>query len=160
MYVTIVYTTPKALAQGGRRLRVCVQAGMAKRPRDTDLECPVCLEQLRPPIFQCVNGHLVCQKCLVRIETSTRKCPTCRMAFTDRIRSLQADRRAEELTDTRSQSKHETASRSSADIPAAANIVLPTRSTRNADPLSETAKQGIAKWSVENKASWGTPTPT
>ncbi len=122
---------------------------MAKRPRDADLECPVCFEQLRAPIFQCVNGHIVCRRCLVRIENSSRKCPTCRVVFTDRIRCLQADRRAEELTDTRPQSKHETAPSNSADIPSAADIFLPTRSTRNADPLSESAKQGIAKWSVE-----------
>lgn len=28
-----------------------------------DLECPVCLETVAPPVRQCMNGHLTCSKC-------------------------------------------------------------------------------------------------
>lgn len=38
------------------------------------LECPVCYENITPPIYQCKEGHLVCNDC----RKSCRKCPTCR----------------------------------------------------------------------------------
>ncbi len=61
------------------------------------LDCPVCWEPLRRPVFQCVNGHLICRACIGRIERSSNKvCPTCRVALGDqRIRCLEADRRAD-----------------------------------------------------------------
>jgi E3 ubiquitin-protein ligase SIAH1 len=41
------------------------------------LECPVCLGTMRPPIFQCLNGHSVCSECKQKVE----ECPTCRGPF-------------------------------------------------------------------------------
>lgn len=38
------------------------------------LECPVCLEYMIPPIFQCQNQHLICSKC----HTNQTRCPICR----------------------------------------------------------------------------------
>ncbi|XP_053669864.1 uncharacterized protein LOC128720230, partial [Anopheles nili] len=38
------------------------------------LECPICLEIIRPPAWQCHHGHLVCSGCRSR----TTKCPICR----------------------------------------------------------------------------------
>jgi len=38
------------------------------------LECPVCFESMMPPIFQCSEGHLICNVCRPKIT----KCPTCR----------------------------------------------------------------------------------
>ena len=36
------------------------------------IECPVCLEVPRKgPVFACLNGHLVCQRC------KQESCPTC-----------------------------------------------------------------------------------
>ena len=60
-------------------------------------DCPVCWEPLRRPIYQCLNGHLICSACTGRLERSSNKvCPTCRVALGDeRIRSLEADRRAD-----------------------------------------------------------------
>ena len=59
-------------------------------------ECPVCFEPLQKPVFQCRNGHLMCCACVGKIERSRNKaCPTCRVALTERIRSLEADRRAD-----------------------------------------------------------------
>ncbi len=74
---------------------------MTKRGRD-DLECPVCFDQMTAPIYQCVNGHLICRICVGLLEKSTGTCPTCRVPLIDRIRCLQADRRAEELLESRS----------------------------------------------------------
>jgi E3 ubiquitin-protein ligase SIAH1 len=43
------------------------------------LQCPVCLTTMKPPIYQCRNGHCVCGECKERVED----CPTCRGAFID-----------------------------------------------------------------------------
>ena len=44
------------------------------------LECPVCLEiMLRCRIFQCRNGHNVCQKCSANPALSV--CPQCREPY-------------------------------------------------------------------------------
>jgi len=50
------------------------------RVRDL-LECPVCLEEMKPPkkIFQCSNGHVICELCKGNPEV--RSCPTCRVKF-------------------------------------------------------------------------------
>ena len=38
------------------------------------LECPVCLDTAdRPPIYQCPEGHLLCENCNQRLST----CPQC-----------------------------------------------------------------------------------
>jgi len=46
---------------------------------EKDFECPVCYEVMSPPsrIFQCSNGHLICEECKQRQEI--RSCPTCRV---------------------------------------------------------------------------------
>jgi E3 ubiquitin-protein ligase SIAH1 len=42
-----------------------------------ELECPVCMEYMVPPINLCTNGHNVCNKC----RKSVKCCPTCRAKF-------------------------------------------------------------------------------
>ena len=46
---------------------------------DKDFECSVCLDEMRPPvkIFQCKNGHVMCESCKNHSEVTT--CPTCRI---------------------------------------------------------------------------------
>ncbi|KAJ3657072.1 hypothetical protein Zmor_016104 [Zophobas morio] len=41
------------------------------------LECPVCKDIMREPIFQCLTGHSICQSCRNKLS----KCPTCRKGF-------------------------------------------------------------------------------
>lgn len=54
-------------------------------------ECPICFDYAVPPIYQCQNGHLVCQSCSSRIT----HCPTCRVPTSNpAIRNLQLDRLA------------------------------------------------------------------
>ena len=48
-----------------------------------DLECPVCMEYMVPPIKLCANGHHICSRCRERVQS----CPTCRVEFLD-IRCL------------------------------------------------------------------------
>ena len=44
-----------------------------------DLECPLCMEYMVPPIRLCMNGHNICSKCRGRVQ----RCPTCRTEFTE-----------------------------------------------------------------------------
>jgi len=40
----------------------------------SQLECPVCMEYMRPPIMLCANGHNICNTCKLKVP----HCPTCR----------------------------------------------------------------------------------
>ena len=48
---------------------------------EKEFECPVCLEVMAPPrrIFQCVNGHLICDSC--KNHPEIRSCPSCRVVI-------------------------------------------------------------------------------
>ena len=51
----------------------CVFPGADKTGRLRDLlECPVCMEEMKPPkkIFQCSNGHVICELCKNNPEVS------------------------------------------------------------------------------------------
>ncbi|XP_015122455.1 E3 ubiquitin-protein ligase sina [Diachasma alloeum] len=43
------------------------------------LECPVCLDLLKGKVFQCIQGHDVCQYC----KKSLDMCPVCKSAFSE-----------------------------------------------------------------------------
>jgi len=49
-----------------------------------ELECPVCLEEMRPPtkIWQCMDGHPICDTCRRRPQVTS--CPVCRQELTGR----------------------------------------------------------------------------
>ncbi|KAF5725505.1 E3 ubiquitin-protein ligase SINAT2 -like protein [Tripterygium wilfordii] len=57
------------------------------------LECPVCVNLMYPPIFQCSNGHTLCSKCKARVRNS---CPTCRQELGN-IRCLALEKVAASL---------------------------------------------------------------
>ena len=50
-----------------------------------EFECPVCLEQMRPPkqIYSCSGSHLFCQRCCQVLSKSEKLwcCPKCRENF-------------------------------------------------------------------------------
>ena len=52
-------------------------------------ECPVCLDQMLSPlrIFQCRDGHLVCEIC--RDGLPSAKCPECRGTMTGRATGME-----------------------------------------------------------------------
>ena len=56
------------------------------------LECPICVEQMLPPIFQCTNGHVICSACKPKISN----CPNCQVADLS-VRNLQIERMAESI---------------------------------------------------------------
>ncbi|CAM0152567.1 unnamed protein product [Urochloa decumbens] len=39
------------------------------------LDCPVCFEPLRPPIFQCAVGHLICSSCCGKLPNPKKYMP-------------------------------------------------------------------------------------
>ena len=51
-------------------------------------ECPVCYEFMLPPIYQCRNGHLMCNKCMPQLKN----CAICRDKLPRRmIRNLEVE---------------------------------------------------------------------
>lgn len=42
------------------------------------LNCPICFEVHQGKVFQCKNGHVICEKC----SDSVKNCPQCRIPFT------------------------------------------------------------------------------
>jgi len=62
------------------------------------LECPVCLEEAAPPIFSCVEMHIICNSCMDHVERNTNRCPVCRVSYgKKRMRHRFAERDSEEL---------------------------------------------------------------
>jgi len=53
-------------------------------------ECPVCFEEMAPPtrIFQCRNGHLICETCKTGLNPCI--CPKCRQEMTGRATDMEA----------------------------------------------------------------------
>jgi len=46
---------------------------------EAELECPVCLEICRPPIYQCGEGHIVCSAC----KPLLKSCCLCEARYSD-----------------------------------------------------------------------------
>ncbi|XP_059094962.1 uncharacterized protein LOC131889792 isoform X2 [Tigriopus californicus] len=55
---------------------------------EKDFECSVCLEEMKPPvkIFQCRNGHVLCETCKDHPEVN--RCPSCRIPLNAQINLL------------------------------------------------------------------------
>ena len=47
--------------------------------KDQELECPVCFESAKIPIFMCMDSHLICGSCQPKLKT----CPECRKNYPD-----------------------------------------------------------------------------
>ena len=47
--------------------------------RELSRDCPVCFSEMLLPIkiFQCSEGHLICENCVKKIIESTQICPFC-----------------------------------------------------------------------------------
>ena len=48
--------------------------------KELNKECPICFEEMQPPtqIFQCSQGHLLCENCFKKVGESTKTCPFCK----------------------------------------------------------------------------------
>ncbi|CAH1173511.1 unnamed protein product [Phaedon cochleariae] len=49
----------------------------------SELECPICLDYMLAPIYQCVRGHSICGKCKKRVLETAGNCPSCKQPFHD-----------------------------------------------------------------------------
>ena len=64
--------------------------------KEEDLECPVCLEVAKTPIYTCPDSHIICSACATIPEL--KKCPECREDLpTPLKRHRFAEKIAEEL---------------------------------------------------------------
>merc|ERR1711983_591347 len=78
-------------------------SGRSDQTRVRDLlECPVCLEEMKPPkkIFQCSNGHVICELC--KNNPEVRSYPTCRVKFRGHnvVRNIVAEKLARSTFET------------------------------------------------------------
>ena len=48
--------------------------------KELNKECPICFEEMLTPmkIFQCSQGHLLCENCFQKVSDSTKVCPFCK----------------------------------------------------------------------------------
>ncbi|XP_050315275.1 uncharacterized protein LOC126749611 [Anthonomus grandis grandis] len=73
--VTAVITS---VNDNDENIKQCVKIEKIKLDINEDmlreLECPVCYEYMLPPIYQCINGHSICESCKDR---PIKVCPKC-----------------------------------------------------------------------------------
>jgi len=64
------------------------------------LECPVCIELPKTPVYQCSNGHLICNSCHPKVKN----CPMCRVYLNQHkpLRNLTAEQFLEDLSNNNS----------------------------------------------------------
>ncbi|PSN32966.1 hypothetical protein C0J52_25128 [Blattella germanica] len=58
-----------------------------------DLECPICLDYMVPPITLCIHGHSICHNC----RPTLRRCPSCRCKLME-TRSLPLENLSARIT--------------------------------------------------------------
>ena len=48
--------------------------------KELDRECPICFEEMLTPtkIFQCSQGHLLCETCFEKVSATSKQCPFCK----------------------------------------------------------------------------------
>ncbi|XP_051117955.1 putative E3 ubiquitin-protein ligase SINA-like 6 [Andrographis paniculata] len=62
-------------ARGANAQAAGVGVGVLVTLTDPDvLDCPICLEPLSSPIYQCENGHIACASCCIKMRN---KCASC-----------------------------------------------------------------------------------
>ena len=60
----------------------------------TALECPVCFETSQKPIYQCIEGHLICSICRLKVAS----CPVCKVPYNGlHMRNRTAEENARKL---------------------------------------------------------------
>lgn len=58
---------------------------------EAELECPVCMEVSRPPIYQCEEGHIICSNCKPLLKVCPHNCgqkysePAIRCRFAEKL---------------------------------------------------------------------------
>ena len=66
-----------------------------------NIVCPVCFESLKAKkIFQCSQGHYICEFCLEKIRLENNECPSCRENWANEPNLPVRNRLAEEMIQT------------------------------------------------------------
>ena len=78
--------------------------------KDLNKECPICFEEMLTPmkIFQCSQGHLLCENCFKKVSDSTKVCPFCKR---DVVTTTIRNRALEEAIENEARKDMGTASR-------------------------------------------------
>ena len=86
-YTTEIKTTEMRTAEYEKQKREyefynkCFQEGKyGKIIKELNKECPICFEEMLTPIkiFQCSQGHLLCENCFKKVSDSAKVCPFCK----------------------------------------------------------------------------------
>ena len=90
-----------AVAMNPNPKDMCVEFLMKTiNAKESDLECPVCLDTAEGDIYSCQDQHLLCSSCRPRVE----ECPECKAAYLDPPRRHRyAEKMAQEVRILRSQ---------------------------------------------------------
>ncbi|EKX40175.1 hypothetical protein GUITHDRAFT_113655 [Guillardia theta CCMP2712] len=80
------------------------------------LDCTVCFDSIAGPVFQCTEGHLLCQTCWSRLNTPDAGCPTC-SAVLGRIRCRFAEQIRDALSGLNVASPSRTSSKQLPHVP-------------------------------------------
>ena len=57
--------------------RVGFDCEFVERPKELQIECPICLHILREPYQATCCGYIYCQSCIERVKSGSKPCPTC-----------------------------------------------------------------------------------
>ena len=80
------YVQPKQ-----RPLKRDVKKSGELKELEAELECPVCMEVSRPPIYQCEEGHIICSTCKPLLKVCPHNCgqkysePAIRCRFAEKL---------------------------------------------------------------------------
>lgn len=65
---------------------------------ESALRCPMCFFICHPPVWQCSNGHVMCDHCADSVEDRGSRCPVCRVAVRPPHRAHHLERLAATLS--------------------------------------------------------------
>lgn len=86
-------TTSPETGQGGKSIKKLSEIEQSDELREIEreLECPVCMDIARPPIYQCEEGHIICANCKPLLTECPHNCgkkysePAIRCRFAEKL---------------------------------------------------------------------------
>ena len=65
--------------QSSKKLLSDIEPSEELREIERELECPVCMDIAKPPIYQCEEGHIICCQC----KPLLTNCPHCSKKYSE-----------------------------------------------------------------------------
>ena len=72
-------TTISNTKQSSKKLLSDIEPSEELREIERELECPVCMDIAKPPIYQCEEGHIICCQC----KPLLTNCPHCSKKYSE-----------------------------------------------------------------------------